>query len=83
MDHPRIWKRRMRKVEACSHLTTTWPILDGDIDKLVEGGATSQQFMAIYGWSKLEMAERYTRKVDRSRLSGTLSEGFGLEDEEG
>lgn len=49
---------------------------------LAESGVTSAQLMAIYGWTKLEMAERYTRKADRSRLSDALSGGFGLDDEE-
>lgn len=50
---------------------------------LAENGATSQQLMAIYGWTKLEMAELYTRKAERSRLSGALSGGFGIEEGEG
>ncbi len=50
---------------------------------LAENGATSSQLMAIFGWTKLEMAERYTRKADRSRLSDALSAGFGLDEEEG
>jgi integrase len=55
----------------------------GGATLLAESGVTSSQLMAIYGWTKMEMAERYTRKADRSRLGSALSGGFGLEEERG
>ena len=34
-----------------------------------ENGATSQQLMAIFGWSSLSMAELYARAADQKRLA--------------
>src|SRR5271166_1689754 len=34
-----------------------------------ENGATSQQLMAIFGWSSLKMAELYSRAADQKRLA--------------
>jgi integrase len=34
-----------------------------------ENGATSQQLMAIFGWSSLMMAELYTRAADQKRIA--------------
>ena len=34
-------------------------------------GATAHQLMAIFGWTTLKMAERYTREVDQRRLAET------------
>jgi integrase len=36
-----------------------------------ENGATSQQLMAIFGWSSLKMAELYTRAAEQKRLAGS------------
>lgn len=38
-------------------------------------GATDRQLMAIYGWSKADMATLYTRRRDNRKLAG---EGMGL-----
>ncbi|WP_069440746.1 site-specific integrase [Methyloceanibacter superfactus] len=34
-------------------------------------GATAHQLMAIFGWTTLKEAERYTRRADRKRLANT------------
>jgi integrase len=34
-----------------------------------DNGATSQQLMAIFGWSSLKMAELYTRAANQKRLA--------------
>jgi len=36
---------------------------------LAERGATAKQLMAVFGWSKLETAEHYTKKADERRLA--------------
>jgi integrase len=35
-----------------------------------QNGATASQLMAIYGWSDIKQAERYTRSADQKRLAG-------------
>src|ERR1700730_17065836 len=37
--------------------------------RAAERGATERQLMAIFGWSTGKMAQHYTRKADRKRLS--------------
>jgi integrase len=37
--------------------------------RAAERGATERQLMAIFGWSSGRMAQHYTRKADRKRLS--------------
>jgi len=34
-----------------------------------ENGGTAHQLMAIYGWTTLSQAERYTRKAERKRMA--------------
>jgi len=39
-----------------------------------ENGATAHELMAMYGWSRLEMAELYTKEADKRRLAKGASE---------
>src|SRR5690606_7907835 len=38
------------------------------------GGATAQESLANYGWSRLKMAETYTREADKKKLARGASE---------
>ena len=38
-------------------------------NRLAEGGATTHQLMAWFGWRKADMAIEYTRKADRKKLA--------------
>lgn len=49
---------------------------------LAERGATASQLMAIYGWVKLEQAERYTRKASRRKMADALSDGLVIDEKE-
>jgi integrase len=42
-------------------------------------GASAHQLMAIFGWSTLEMAQRYTRTADQERLAKTAMQMITLE----
>lgn len=68
-------------VEAGLPHCSTHRLRKGGATFLAERGVTSQQLMAIYGWTKLEMAERYTRRADRARMSDVLPGGFGFDDD--
>ncbi|WP_234879361.1 tyrosine-type recombinase/integrase [Sinorhizobium americanum] len=37
-------------------------------------GATAHEVMAIYGWTRLAMAEVYTKEADKKRLAKAASE---------
>lgn len=39
--------------------------------RAAENGATAHQLMAIFGWTTLAQAERYTRKAERRRMATT------------
>ncbi len=39
-----------------------------------DAGATPHQLMAMYGWSRLAEAERYTREADRKRAAAAAAE---------
>ena len=43
--------------------------------RLAERGATDRQLMAIYGWTKVNMATHYTEQRDRKKLA---AEGMKL-----
>jgi integrase len=45
-----------------------------------ENGATASQLMAIYGWSDIKQAERYTKAADQKRLAGDSMHLIGLQD---
>jgi len=42
-----------------------------------EGGATAHQLMAMFGWSRLEEAELYTREADRRRNAAVAAGHIG------
>jgi integrase len=42
-----------------------------------EGGATAHQLMAMYGWSRLDEAELYTREADRRRNAAVAAGHIG------
>jgi integrase len=42
----------------------------------VEGGATPNQMMALFGWETEEMAIHYTRMADKKRLADSASSSF-------
>jgi hypothetical protein len=47
-----------------------WPVLPAaPIAIAAESGATINQSMAIFGWTKPEMAALYNRKADLKRLA--------------
>jgi len=46
-----------------------------------ENGATSQQLMAIFGWSSLSMAELYARAANQKRLAESAMHLLGLEEQ--
>ena len=35
-----------------------------------ENGATDSQLMAIFGWSTIQEAQRYTKSASRKKLAG-------------
>lgn len=39
--------------------------------RAAENGATAHQLMAIFGWTTLSQAERYTKKAERKRMATT------------
>jgi integrase len=45
-------------------------------------GATAHQLMAIFGWTTLEMAERYTRQADQRRLAETAMHTLEVPEQE-
>jgi hypothetical protein len=42
-----------------------------------DGGASAHQLMAMYGWSRLDEAELYTREADRRRNAAVAAEHIG------
>ena len=44
--------------------------------RYAENGATTSQLMAIFGWTTVAMAEKYTRMFDRQKLALAAMDGF-------
>jgi integrase len=56
-------------VEAGIHNKTAHGLRKAAAARAAEKGATTQQLMAIFGWTTISQAELYTRSADRKRLS--------------
>jgi integrase len=49
--------------------------------RYVEAGATTAQLQAIFGWTTIQMAEKYTKMFDREKSALSAMDGFVLDAE--
>jgi integrase len=63
------WFRRQCRLAGLPKYRSAHGLRTVAAEWAAENGATTQQLMAIFGWTDMKQAERYTRNANRKRLT--------------
>ncbi|WP_080732029.1 tyrosine-type recombinase/integrase [Candidatus Liberibacter solanacearum] len=69
-----IWFKNQCKKADLPNQCTAHGLRKAGATIMANAGVSSHELMAMYGWSKLAMAEIYTKEVDKKKLSSSAIE---------